>query len=164
MPRPTFRTLAASALLTASSACGIVSSFHPHIPSSSDASGRTIGTSVGRPTAGGVEGDTRRTREPDEQQACRSAGAPRGWIAVAYVSAPEQCPARAGNDSTATKATVAILTHYAVRPVGSILEVCFDQNTPSGWVTESEDPAEDSGSCPGARKEGSTTKRIRRIR
>jgi len=169
MPHSTVRALISSLLLAGLSACGIVSSFHPHVPSTDDPSRRagasTGGPSVGKPSIGDRAGTASRTREVDEQQVCRSSGAPRGWIAVAYFSASEQCPARAGGDSASTSATAAIITHYAVRPVGTELDVCVDQNTPIGWESVTDEAAEDTGRCPGAaRGDKPTTRRIRRLR
>jgi hypothetical protein len=165
---------AAVVLLTSATGCGVVTSVRPR--GSTTAGPPRAGTplpagapgarpSPGAPTLGrGRDGD-RGTRLPDERRICRTAGMPRGWIAVAYESAAGECPARAGADSAGSTFTVALVTRIADRPTGAVLDVCVDQATPAGWLTVTDESAEDTGRCPGAvRGAGPTTKRIRRIR
>jgi len=80
--------------------------------------------------------------------------------------APDQCPTRTGADSVATTtATAALITSYADRPTGAMLDVCADQPLPPGWQTLSDESVEDASRCPGASRDGRpTAKRIRRVR
>jgi hypothetical protein len=176
MSRPALLALASGALLAGTAACGIVSSWHPHVRTSTSepllrpgapipqagAPGTT--PSPGTPDVGPQPGADRTPRNADDRRICRSSTPPLGWIAVAYVSAPGQCPARVGADRTSRDATMAILTRYARFPIGAVLDVCADQPTPLNWTTVTDEPADGADSCPGAvRGGGSTTKRIRRI-
>lgn len=103
----------------------------------------------------------RATRHASERRVCRAGGAPRGWIAVAYVSAAGECPARSGADSAAT---VAVIVRHAEWPRGAVLEVCADQRVPRAWVVDAQHAPEDPGRCPGAARAGAaTTKRLRRV-
>lgn len=110
---------------------------------------------------GDLPGPASGTRYADERRVCRTTSVPRGWIAVAYVSVPGQCPARDGADSLATSS---VLARHAGRPRGALLDVCADQPTPSGWERV-RDEVEGADRCPGAAPAGSpTTRRIRRYR
>lgn len=102
-------------------------------------------------------------RTPDERRICRTDAVPRGWIAVAYVEAEGQCPAREG---PAREATAAIITALGGRAVGTVLDVCADQRIPRDWGIVREEGAVDPGRCPGAAVSGDapTTRRIRRWR
>ena len=174
MSRPAFRVATASLLLAGVAACGVVSSVRPRASTSTGP--RAI---PGQPAPTGVPGAsssprgptgrerpnaTRGTQHVDEQLVCRTSGVPGGWIAVAYVSASDRCPARAGADSAAATATAALVTNYADRPRGSMLDVCADQPVPPGWHTVSDESVEDGSRCPGAARDGrATARRIRRV-
>jgi hypothetical protein len=162
------RAATVSMLLAGASACGVLTSVRPHLPQTTSqgprASVPSADPSRGTPTLGGRTGAAR-ARYPEERRVCRTSTRPRGWIAVAYVSAPEQCPARAGADSAAAAATMAVITPYEDRPLGTVLDVCADEPRPTGWNPVFDESTEDTGSCPGAgRGDGPTTRRIRRIR
>jgi hypothetical protein len=92
---------------------------------------------------------------------CRTAGRPRGWIAVAYVAASGDCAMRARGDSVPM---MAVLTRYAELPTNTVLEVCADESVPRGWVRERTTSSDASDSCPGGARDGSTTRLIRRLR
>ena len=171
MSPSTLRLPAATLMLAGISACGIVTSIRPHAPGTSHSSPPPGAIPTGTvpttrtPTIGDRTDGARRTSSPDDRQVCRASAIQRGWIAVAYFDSPEQCPTRTGSDSASVKATAAIVTHYAIRPIGTTLDVCADENTPVGWATVTDESPEDVGRCPGAvRGEGPTTKRIRRYR
>jgi hypothetical protein len=177
MSRSGLVAVVSTLLLAGTAACGIVSSWHPHVrtstsepllrPGASIPPGGAPGTrpSPGTPDVGVQPGADRAPRNADDRRICRSSSPPLGWIAVAYVSAPGQCPQRAGADSTSRDATMAILTRYARFPSGAVLDVCADQPTPTAWTTVTDEPSDGDASCPGAvRGGGSTTKRIRRVR
>ena len=173
MSRSAFRAAIASSLLAGVTACGVVTSVRPRATTTTGPRaipGQPTPTSVpgANPTPRGPAGSERpnatRGRHVDERLVCRTSGAPRGWIAVAYVSSPDQCPPRAGADSAAATATAALVTNYADRPRGSMLDVCADQPTPPGWQTLSDESVEDASRCPGAARDGRpTAKRIRRV-
>ena len=97
--RSTIRAAIASLLLGVAAGCGIVTSVHPHVRSTSGpAPGASepppsatlpgADPSPGAPTVGAARG----TRSPEERVVCRASTPPSGWIAVAYVGAPEQSP------------------------------------------------------------------------
>jgi hypothetical protein len=115
------------------------------------------------PAPGELPGPNSGTRLAGERRVCRTTGVPRGWIVVDYVSAPGECPARAGADSLAT---AAVLTRFDVLHRGATLEVCADQRTPFDWeVVRDQEPVIDAARCRGAVRDGrATTKLIRRVR
>jgi hypothetical protein len=127
---------------------------------------------VGRPTPspGAVPGPGSGVGGVGTRVVCRGTAPPNGWIAVEYVPAPEQCPARGpGGPSADSTANAAVLTRYAGYAVGAELMVCADQRVPANWglVAEgdAERAAEGAARCPGAVREGApTTKHIRRLR
>ena len=128
-------------------------------------------TDVGRPTPspGAVPGPGSGVGDAGTRVVCRGTAPPRGWIAVDYVPAPEQCPRGAGTFSADSTANAAVLTRYAGHAVGTVLTVCADQRTPTDWglVAAGDDAgtANAGTRCPGAGREGApTTKRIRRLR
>jgi hypothetical protein len=177
MSRSARLAVVSTLLLAGTAACGIVSSWHPHVRTSTSEPllrpgepiplGGAPGTrpSPGTPAVAEQPGAARTPRNAADRRICRSSSPPLGWIAVAYVSAPGQCPQRAGADSTSRDATMAILIRYTRLPIGAVLDVCADQPTPMAWTTVTDEPTDDDGSCPGAvRGGGSTTKRIRRVR
>jgi hypothetical protein len=170
MTRSALAVTAAAILLAGTAGCGIVSSWQPHVRTSSSEpslprTGPSARPSPGAPGVRERPGTSRAPHNVDDRRICRSSSTPRGWIAVAYVSAPEQCPARPGADSTANAASVAVLARYLGLPLGAVLDVCADQPTPNGWGMVTDEPVDDATSCPGAvRGGGSTTKRIRRNR
>lgn len=119
-----------------------------------DIGGRGLPVGAPAAVAGRAVGGVRRV--------CRTGSRPRGWIAVAYVSAGEgDCPALSKSDSGAT-ATVAVLTHHADLPLDTELDVCADEPTPRGWIKH-DTVADASDACPGAERNGSSTYRIRRV-
>ena len=173
MSRTALRVVSTSLLLAGAAACGVVSSVRPRASTTTGPGARPGQaappgvTGAGRTPAGGERTrSTRGAQRMDEQLICRTGGVPRGWIAVAYVSAPDQCPTRTGADSVATTtATAALITSYADRPTGAMLDVCADQPIPPGWQTLSHESVEDASRCPGASRDGRpTAKRIRRVR
>jgi hypothetical protein len=146
--------VAAAGLLTVALGCG--SSIQPRIggartPTSRDLGDRGLG---GRPTieAGRMVGDSR--------MVCRTDARPRGWIAVAYVAAEGDCVQRARGDSVPM---AAVLTRYTDLPANTVLEVCADQGVPRGWVNDPTPSGDANDNCPGGAKNGSTTRRIRRL-
>ena len=96
----------------------------------------------------------------DGQQVCRTDARPRGWIAVAYVAADGACSKGARGKA---EPMIAVLTRHADLPVHSTLDVCADEQIPTGWVRERTPSTETNDSCPGAERDGSTTLRIRRV-
>ena len=97
----------------------------------------------------------------DGRTVCRTDARPRGWIAVAYVAADGDCSKLARGDLVPM---AAVLTRYADLAVNAVLEVCADQNVPRGWVTDPTPSGDANDSCPGGASDGSTTRRIRRVR
>ncbi|MDF1505052.1 hypothetical protein [Roseisolibacter sp. H3M3-2] len=101
-------------------------------------------------------------RTPDQRRICRTESVPREWIAVAYVEAEGQCPAR---QDVGTSANAAIITHLPTKSLGTVLDVCLDQRVPIDWQILRGEPVADPAACPGAaRGEAPTTRRIRRWR
>ena len=149
-------SIAAAGLLTVLVGCGTTIQPRTRDPQSSTALGDRgeRGRSIGRPVieAGRMVGDGRTI--------CRTDSRPRGWIAVAYVAANGECAKRAPGDSVPMSA---ILTRYAGLAANTVLEVCADQNVPRGWVHDSTPSGDGTDSCPGAARDGSTTRRIRRL-
>lgn len=94
----------------------------------------------------------------DLRRACRASVAPRGWIAVEYLQG-ERCPEWKSYDGY----TGVLLQRFDNRPRGTVLIVCADEPTPSGWVREDAPP---ESRCPGARvREGEPTAHaLRRFR
>lgn len=96
---------------------------------------------------------------PTTTRACRASSIPRGWIAVAYIPVGDECPTADSYDGY----NGVVLERHRDRPTGTVLAVCADQRTPSGWTDKTAPP---DVACPGARvSEGHpTAKLITRIR
>ena len=92
-------------------------------------------------------------------RACRTSSIPRGWIAVAYIPVGNECPTADSYDGY----NGVVLERYRDRSTGTVLAVCSDQRTPSGWADKAAPP---DIACPGPRvSEGDpTAKLITRIR
>lgn len=185
-PRPVAAALAAVLALAATAACTAIATAPARLHGSNGAAvggaigvtGRTAGVfgaararpgfpgRVGLDSAlGGRLGDPATgSAYANERRVCRTGGAPRGWIAVDYVSGSDECPARARRRGADSAATVAIVVRYDAWPRGTVLEVCADQPVPLTWSYDTEAPAADPGRCPGAaRGDRPTTRRIRRV-
>jgi hypothetical protein len=132
--------------------------FEPRRPGDATSGGGDIGGQVPRV---GVAGSMAGRAVEGSQRVCRNASRPSGWIAVAYVSASaDECAMRARSDSSAA---VAIITFYADRPLGTVLDVCADEPLPRGWTIDEAD-GEGGDGCPGVERKGSSTFRMRRVR
>ncbi len=167
------------ACVLAVGACGtIVSSVQPRVGAPGTAvagsTGLTTGSSTGpgRIGAGADSGLLGRPRDRadrgaiagatlEQRRQCRTAGVPRGYIAIAYERSTSECPSVAARgDSTAS---VAVIVHYATAAVGTRLDICADQPIPSGWNQVGDEGPGDPGACPGAAANGNDTAlRIRR--
>ncbi len=94
---------------------------------------------------------------------CRSEQRPSGWIAIDYVDGGSRCPkATASASERATSGVV--IARYSNQPVGALMEVCANQQTPRGWQWASS-AVQDAARCPGAAGDGRPTVRMmRRVR
>jgi len=148
-------TVAFIALLLCSG-CSALSSVRVHGRGSD---GRDIGTRG--PVNLGSSGKTHAS-SLETRRVCRSGPFPSGWIAISYETSGSECPQSGGGDER-RGGNVATVAHYATQPLGQTLEVCADQNTPTGWTDEHDD-SRTGDACPGAGKDGaSATKIIRRV-
>ncbi len=99
----------------------------------------------------------------ETRQICRSDPRPSGWIAVDYVDGGARCPkSTASAKERATSG--AVIARYSNQPVGALMEVCANQQTPRGWQWASS-AVQDAERCPGAAGDGRPTVRMmRRVR
>jgi hypothetical protein len=89
-----------------------------------------------------VGGPLGATDGPSRETVCRSAGVPRGWVAVDYIDGGQQC----GSDEPYN---AAILQRLAPMPQGTVLLVCTGQTIPINWRRDSgSDAPAGSGQCP----------------
>ena len=98
-----------------------------------------------------------------ERRQCRTIGVPSGWLAVAYESSSADCPVRTPGASDSTSAVV-VIVRYETAPLGTRLDVCANQSTPSGWSWVTDESPDSPDACPGAGRDGETVRRIRRDR
>jgi hypothetical protein len=114
------------------------------------------------PDTGPVQGAVGRTGETSassgasRQTVCRSAGRPRGWVAVDYVAGGSTC----GNEGY----TAMVLQRLAPLPQGTLLIVCAGQSIPGNWKRVGGEDIS-SGQCPrnaDDRRTGPTVMQIER--